>query len=346
MQGNILTFSVETNTGIITGAGNKRYTFSAEDWKEKCQVISRVNVDFVAIEDRATEIYCTDVEALQDELRKIETRKAAEAAKIAEQERLELENIKNREMEKIKSNYSGFYRSSDAKLWKGVCAGLAHKFGHTAIMYRLMPFFLFFFSLVSSQKDPKGSAFLFIGGIIFIVVYFYGMKKWPEKETKSIDAKSYLQATKEFNNDKLTKSINSAANVFNILAGGASSKSPAAGQVNSEIKSSTYADSKNSSNSADHKNTEASTAAQTFNKEIQESPFRKMNAVAISGAIILGHRKDDDRFDYCHKCESCGHATTNITQSSTLGISESAHYGKFYCIKCGNLQSVEIRLIK
>jgi PspC domain len=346
MQGNILTFSTETNTGIITGAGNKRYTFSADDWKEKCPVISRVNVDFVAIEDRATEIYCTDAEALQDELEKITTQKAAEAAEIAEQERLELENIKNIEMEKIKSNYSGFYRSSDAKLWKGVCAGLAHKFGHTAIMYRLMPFFLFFFSLVSSQKDPKGGVILFIGGVIFILVYFYGMRKWPEKETKSPDAKSYLHATKELNNDKLVKSINSAANVFNTLAGGASSHSPAARQANSEIKHSTYADSKNFSNSIDYKNTETSAAAQTFKKEIQESPFRRMNAVAISGAIILGHRKDDDRYDYCHKCESCGHATTNITQSNTLGLSESTHYGKFYCIKCGNLQSVEIRLIK
>jgi phage shock protein PspC (stress-responsive transcriptional regulator) len=220
MQGNILTFSTETNTGIITGAGNKRYTFSADDWKEKCPVISRVNVDFVAIEDKATEIYCTDAEALQDGLEKIAAQKAAEAAKIAEQERLELENIKNKEMENIKSNYSGFYRSSDAKLWKGVCAGLAHKFGHTAIMYRLIPFFLFFFSLVSNQKDPKVSGILFFAGLIFILTYIYGMRKWPEKQTKTDDAKSYLQATKEFNNEKLAKSINSAANVFNTLAGG------------------------------------------------------------------------------------------------------------------------------
>lgn len=101
MQGNILTFSTETNTGIITGAENKRYVFSAVDWKEKCPVISRVNVDFVAIEDKATEIYCTDAEALQDGLAKIAAQKTAEASRLAS-EKIE-DNYSNIEEKKSKS---------------------------------------------------------------------------------------------------------------------------------------------------------------------------------------------------------------------------------------------------
>ncbi len=183
MQGNILTFSTETNTGIITGEGNKRYTFNADDWKEKCPVISRVNVDFVAIEDRATEIYCTDSDALKDGLEKLAAQKAAE---------IELaESIKQKEIiNKLERTYSGFYTSNDQALWKGVCAGLAHKTGIPVIIVRALTVY---------------------PGIFLFPLYFIFWKKWKCLETKNI----YSVGA-----DKFSEKINSAANVFNTLAGG------------------------------------------------------------------------------------------------------------------------------
>lgn len=158
MQGNILTFSTETNTGIITGAGNKRYSFSADDWKENCPVISRVNVDFVAVEDAATEIYCTDTEALQDELEKVAAQKAAEIELV--------ESIKKKEnIDKLEKTYSGLYRSSDQALWKGVCAGLAHKTGISVIIVRALTIY---------------------PGIYLFPLYFIFWKKWKCLETKNV----------------------------------------------------------------------------------------------------------------------------------------------------------------
>jgi len=204
MQGNILNFSTETNTGIITGAGNKRYTFSADDWKEKCPVISRVNVDFVAIEDKATEIYCTDTEALQDELKKVVAQKAAE---------IELaESIKQKEnIDKLEKTYSGLYRSSDQALWKGVCAGLAHKTGIPVFWYRISPLAILITALITRNNNGIGGGFYISILLAIIIFYFYGSKKLKCLETRNVHSVGA---------DKFAEKINSSANVFNTLAGG------------------------------------------------------------------------------------------------------------------------------
>jgi phage shock protein PspC (stress-responsive transcriptional regulator) len=216
MQGNILTFSTETNTGIITGAGNKRYTFSADDWKEKCPVISRVNVDFVAIEDAATEIYCTDTEALQDELEKVAAQKAAEIVLA--------ESIKQKEnIDKLEKTYSGLYRSSDQALWKGVCAGLAHKTGIPVFWYRISPLAILITALITRNNNGIGAGFYISPPLAVIIFYFYASKKWKCLETKNV----YSVGA-----DKFAEKINSSANVFNTLAGGTSGDKLANRQTN------------------------------------------------------------------------------------------------------------------
>jgi uncharacterized membrane protein YhaH (DUF805 family) len=60
MQGKILDFSVQTNTGVITGQDNKRYQFSGAEWKEQ-QVPKRgLQVDFdIDPQGAAVAVYST-----------------------------------------------------------------------------------------------------------------------------------------------------------------------------------------------------------------------------------------------------------------------------------------------
>ena len=57
MQGRILDFSVQTNSGIISGDDNRRYTFRGADWMEQDPPRRGMAVDFVAVADQATQIY-------------------------------------------------------------------------------------------------------------------------------------------------------------------------------------------------------------------------------------------------------------------------------------------------
>ena len=57
MKGYILDYTVQTNSGIISGDDNQRYNFRGADWKETEPPRRRMRVDFVAVGDAATEIY-------------------------------------------------------------------------------------------------------------------------------------------------------------------------------------------------------------------------------------------------------------------------------------------------
>lgn len=46
MQGKILDFSVQTNTGVISGLDNKRYEFAGSEWKEQQAPQRGMQVDF------------------------------------------------------------------------------------------------------------------------------------------------------------------------------------------------------------------------------------------------------------------------------------------------------------
>lgn len=57
MKGHILDFSVQTNSGIISGDDNQRYTFQGADWMEQDPPRRGMQVDFATIGDQATQIY-------------------------------------------------------------------------------------------------------------------------------------------------------------------------------------------------------------------------------------------------------------------------------------------------
>ena len=57
MKGYILDYTVQTNSGIISGDDNQRYNFRGADWKETHLPRRGMRVDFVAVGDAAAEIY-------------------------------------------------------------------------------------------------------------------------------------------------------------------------------------------------------------------------------------------------------------------------------------------------
>lgn len=58
MKGKILDFTIQTNTGIILGDDQKRYSFTGSEWKEQQAPIRGNQVDFeVNTESQATAVY-------------------------------------------------------------------------------------------------------------------------------------------------------------------------------------------------------------------------------------------------------------------------------------------------
>jgi hypothetical protein len=58
MQGKILDFSVQTNSGIISGDDQQRYSFVGSEWKEQQLPKRGMSVDFdVNTDGHATAIY-------------------------------------------------------------------------------------------------------------------------------------------------------------------------------------------------------------------------------------------------------------------------------------------------
>lgn len=57
MKGHILDFTVQTNSGIISGDDNQRYTFHGTDWMEQDPPRRGMPVDFATVGDQATQIY-------------------------------------------------------------------------------------------------------------------------------------------------------------------------------------------------------------------------------------------------------------------------------------------------
>lgn len=57
MKGHILSYSVQTNSGVISGDDNQRYSFSGKDWMESEPPRRGMQVDFATVGDQATDIY-------------------------------------------------------------------------------------------------------------------------------------------------------------------------------------------------------------------------------------------------------------------------------------------------
>lgn len=303
MQGNILTYSEESDEGIITGPGGSRYKFSKADWKENCPVISRVNVDFVTEGERATEIYCTDTDAMTAALKSIE---AAKAAKVAHEEALKQKEI----IKKLEIDYSGYYRSSDKMIWKGVCAGLSHKSGIPLVIVR---------------------ALFIYPGFFLLPIYYFSWSKWKKRPTNNV----YSVGA-----DKFADKVNSAALIMGALAGKGpndSQSSPSSSPIknsNSEpIKTSDFTQDSN----------KIAPQAQTSNIQKNDNPFKPATPIAITGSVI--GKVSEDSFEYYEKCEACGFVRTYSPKSERRSSWQSTMGGVFYCPKCSNLQKVEIKTV-
>ena len=57
MKGTILDFSVESNSGAISGEDGERYNFDGADWKGDSPPTRGISVDFSVENDQAKEIY-------------------------------------------------------------------------------------------------------------------------------------------------------------------------------------------------------------------------------------------------------------------------------------------------
>ena len=63
MQGKILDFSVQTNTGVISGLDNKRYEFAGAEWKEQQAPKRGMQVDFdINEQGSAIGVYSTQLQ--------------------------------------------------------------------------------------------------------------------------------------------------------------------------------------------------------------------------------------------------------------------------------------------
>ncbi|QIO06741.1 DUF805 domain-containing protein [Acinetobacter shaoyimingii] len=85
MKGSILDFSIQTNTGIISGDDEKRYNFVGAEWREQRSPSRGDRVDFdIDSEGLATQIYLTQgqqanpVQMLNEQLDKISNQNQSE----------------------------------------------------------------------------------------------------------------------------------------------------------------------------------------------------------------------------------------------------------------------------
>lgn len=57
MRGQVLDYSVQTNSGVISGEDGQRYTFSGAEWRGNGLPVAGTAVDFVPSGDTAIQIY-------------------------------------------------------------------------------------------------------------------------------------------------------------------------------------------------------------------------------------------------------------------------------------------------
>lgn len=115
-KGKVLDFNVAQSYGLISGDDGIRYNFTGAEWRSQGVMPSNgVRVEFVSLGATASAIYAVA--------------SAAPAPSSGSGRRNPI--------------YDGYYRSSDDHFAAGICAGLAHKWGQSNTVVRLV-FFLFF----------------------------------------------------------------------------------------------------------------------------------------------------------------------------------------------------------
>ena len=115
-KGQVLDFNVAQSYGLISGDDGIRYNFSGAEWRTQGTMPAHgVRVEFVSLGATASAIYAVASSA------PLPTSGSGRRNPI----------------------YDGYYRSSDDHFAAGICAGLAHKWGQSNSVVRLV-FFLFF----------------------------------------------------------------------------------------------------------------------------------------------------------------------------------------------------------
>lgn len=115
-KGKVLDFNLAQAQGLISGDDGIRYTFSGAEWRSQGTMPTLgVRVEFVSLGITASAIYAIA--------------SAGPTPTSSSNQRKQI--------------YEGYYRSSDDKFAAGICAGLAHKWGQSNTVVRLV-FFLFF----------------------------------------------------------------------------------------------------------------------------------------------------------------------------------------------------------
>jgi len=118
-KGKVLDFNLAQSSGLISGDDGIRYNFSSAEWRSQGTLpTSGVRVEFVSLGAIASAVY------------------AVASAQPVGQPSGHGAGRRN-------PIYDGYYRSSDDQFAGGICAGMAHKWGQSTTVVRLI-FFLFF----------------------------------------------------------------------------------------------------------------------------------------------------------------------------------------------------------
>lgn len=220
MRGNILDYSIDDDVGVISGPDGIRYKFSLADWKHKCPVISGVNVDYVVVSGIATEIYCTDKEALDNYAEKISAEKFSEIERLEAITKKIEQETKLSKINSITQDYQGNYVSSDMALWKGVIAGACHKAGGTPYAGRIIAVGILLSPIFLLMKEwALPAIFMVIINLLFICSYFNTAKKFravPTGDAKAIEYTNYIRLK---NKTKSPNKLNKIASFIHIMAG-------------------------------------------------------------------------------------------------------------------------------
>ena len=125
MKGTILDFTIQTNTGIISGDDGRRYSFAGAEWKDTAHPVKGMVVDFEPLDNQAASIYVLST--------------AHQSSTIISGHQRPPE-------------YQRYYKSSDEGTVAGICAGLAHKWnfnrtGLRIIFFLIYPLWIVYFIL-------------------------------------------------------------------------------------------------------------------------------------------------------------------------------------------------------
>jgi phage shock protein PspC (stress-responsive transcriptional regulator) len=145
MKGTILDFSIQTNSGIVSGDDGKRYSFVGAEWKDSAHPAKGMLVDFEPNENLATGVYLISA--------------GGGVPTVFSGQKRPLE-------------YQSLYKSTDDKVFGGVCGGLGHKWNVSPTGLRIVFVIL-------------GLVYL-IGLIIYVALWII-LKGVPTKNVKFAD---------------------------------------------------------------------------------------------------------------------------------------------------------------